>query len=212
MRDHPVGMGELPGREGVGGKALVDQREARNVALVLQVAVIFAELGHQNHALVDDGPGRERDRVIGLHLRVVEAVDLGRDDLARGEEAPLESVLVRDRGRAPDEDLTVERLGLLDADPEVLGVHGHVAPAELRQTLVGENLCDDILDDLASFLVLGQEEHADAVMARLGQGETEGLAFSLEKGVRDLGENAAAVAHLRIGADRTAMVEILKDE
>ena len=55
MRDHPVGMRELPGREGVGREALVHERERALEARVLQVLVVGAELGHQHHALVDDG-------------------------------------------------------------------------------------------------------------------------------------------------------------
>ena len=59
MRDHAVGMRERPGREGVGGEALVHQRERANEVLVVQIEVILAELVGEQHALVDDGAGRD---------------------------------------------------------------------------------------------------------------------------------------------------------
>ena len=44
MRDHAIGMGELPGREGVGREALMHQRDGGLDALVAQVREIIAEL------------------------------------------------------------------------------------------------------------------------------------------------------------------------
>ena len=52
---------------------------------------------------------------------------------------------------------------------------------------------------------------ADAVMARLRQREAERRALLCEEAMRDLSEDAAAVAHLRVGADGAAMVEVLED-
>ncbi len=48
-------------------------------------------------------------------------------------------------------------------------------------------------------------------MAGLRQGDAETLGLRREKAVRDLHQDAAAVAHLRVGADRAAMVEVLQD-
>src|SRR3546814_7412824 len=44
MRHHPVGMSELPRREGVGGEALMHERECRGEKRMLQITVIGAEL------------------------------------------------------------------------------------------------------------------------------------------------------------------------
>jgi hypothetical protein len=54
MGDHPVGMDELPGREGVGREALVDEGDGALESRVLEVQVIVAELGDEHHGLVDD--------------------------------------------------------------------------------------------------------------------------------------------------------------
>jgi hypothetical protein len=53
MGDHPIGVGELPRREGVGREALVNERKRRSEARVMQVGVVGAELIGKEHALVD---------------------------------------------------------------------------------------------------------------------------------------------------------------
>ena len=54
MGDHAVGVSELPRREGVGGEALMHERERRGEARVMQVGVVTAELIGEEHALVDE--------------------------------------------------------------------------------------------------------------------------------------------------------------
>ena len=56
--DHPVGVGELPAREGVGREARVDERHRALEALVDDVGVEAADLVADQHALVDDRPRR----------------------------------------------------------------------------------------------------------------------------------------------------------
>ena len=59
--DHPVGVGELPAREGVGREARVHQAEGRLGALVAELGEEVLELGRAQHALVDEGAGGEGD-------------------------------------------------------------------------------------------------------------------------------------------------------
>jgi hypothetical protein len=47
-------------------------------------------------------------------------------------------------------------------------------------------------------------------MPCLRQLDAEARAFLREKAVRDLDQDAAAVAHLRVGADRAAVAEVLQ--
>ena len=54
--DHAVGMRAVPGRERIGGEAGVHDRDGGLVLHRLQVVVEAAQLSHQEHALVDDGP------------------------------------------------------------------------------------------------------------------------------------------------------------
>ena len=207
VRDHAIGVGQTPGRERIGGEALVDERERADEARVRQILVIAAELADEHHALVDDRARRHRHRIIFGHGGFVQAVDRVRDRLARDEQAPLELVLVHRRA-ATDEHLPVRGLDLAHGFAEIGGIDGNLAPAEQRQRFGLERLGRDRLGALARRLVGGHEELADAVLAGLGQVEAELGAFLREERVRDLRENAAAVAELGIGADRAAVIEV----
>ena len=68
-----------------------------------------------------------------------------------------------------------------------------------------------LLDDLAPRRFLRHEQRADRVLAGLRQLEADLGGLAREEGVRDLHEDAGAVAGARIGADRAAMLEIAED-
>ncbi len=59
-------------------------------------------------------------------------------------------------------------------------------------------------------LIARQEQEADGVLAGLRQLEAELFALRAKKRVRDLHQDAGAVAGARIGADRAAMLEIAR--
>ena len=63
VADHPVGVGEPPRGEGVGGKPLVDEGERGDHRLVREVEIVLAHLVRQQHPLVDDDARREGRRV-----------------------------------------------------------------------------------------------------------------------------------------------------
>ena len=120
VRDHAIGMREPPGGEGVGGEALMDERQRGLVARVQKVPVIGRELMGEHHALVDDGAGRERHGVVLGQPRVAELVDSVRDHLADDEQPTLEVVLAGEVRRAADENLLHHRFDRLHALAENL--------------------------------------------------------------------------------------------
>jgi hypothetical protein len=93
----------------------MDQRERGLEARVQQITIVGRKLAHQDHALVDNGPGRHRDRVIFQDLLRPDRNHAIRDDLADNVEAPLEIVFAGEVRRASDEDLLHDRLDRLDA-------------------------------------------------------------------------------------------------
>ena len=102
VRDVAVGMRQRPGREGVGGEALMHQRQRALEIRVVQVGIIGAELVGQEHALVDHRAARHRHRVIVGGAARAPAVDGVGDRLAHDVELALEGVLaelVACRGR-----------------------------------------------------------------------------------------------------------------
>src|SRR3981081_4518875 len=70
---------------------------------------------------------------------------------------------------------------------------------------------DDALDNFAPRLFLRHEQRADRVFAGPRQREAELLGFAREERVRNLHQNAGAVARARIGAARAAMLEVAKN-
>ena len=208
MADHPVGMRQRPGREGVRGKPLVNQCQRRDYALVLQVLVVFHDAVGEDEPLVYDGPRRTRHRVIaGGGLRVVGAHVVGRD-LAGDIELALERVVVGDIRSARDEDLAMGRFRRLDAFAEHRRIHRHVAPPDDRKPFLLRGRFIGRRNGGPVRFVARHEQLSDAVMVGRRQVEAERFHLGGEKFMRQLYENPGAVARLGVGTDRTAVFEI----
>ena len=77
VRDGAERVGELPGRKGVGGVPLVDDRERRDEVRVREVGVEPLDLGRQQQPLVDNRPRRA-----GADVRLLRRLlDLAADDI-----------------------------------------------------------------------------------------------------------------------------------
>ena len=211
MRDHPVGMRQRPGREGVGRKPLMHQRQRALEIGLAQIGIIFAELVGQEHALVDDGAARHRHRIIAGEAAVAALIDCLRNRLAQDVKPALEFLVVLDMRAAADEHLHMGGLGRLDGFAERGIVGRHVAPAEQHQLLVLDLVGDDALDDFAPRRFLRHEQRADRVVAGLRQLEADLGRLAREERVGNLHQNAGAVAGARVGADRAAMLEIAEN-
>ena len=211
MRDVAVRMRQRPGREGVGREALVHQRERALEIRIVQVGIIGAELVGQEHALVDHRAAGDRHRVIAGRAPLAPRVDGVGDRLAQDVEPALELGFGEFLLAAADEHLQVHRLGRLDRFAERRIVGRHLAPAEQRQAFARDHLGIDVADDLPPVGVARHEQIADRVFARLRQLEAELGGLLGEELVRDLHQDAGAVAHARVGADRAAMLEIAED-
>ena len=95
VRDHAVGMRQRPGRERVGGKALMDERQRAFEIRVVQVRVIGAELVGEKHALVDHGAAGDRHRVVVGGVARSPAIHDAGDGLAHDVEPALELIFGR---------------------------------------------------------------------------------------------------------------------
>ena len=199
--DHPVRVRELPARERVRGEPGVDERQRRLRARVLEVGVVAQQLRAGEHALVDDraaGERRDHELRAGGDLRhAADHVQLA-----------LEGVLVQRQlvGRGDDEVLDVRREEV-GRDADVVLVHRHVAPLDDALALVGDRGLEQLLELLAAVLLARQEADADAVRARLGQLGVDDAAHEL---VGQLEQDSGAVARVRVGARRAAMLEVLE--
>ena len=212
VRDHAVGMRQRPGREGVGREALMHQRQRALEIRLAQIGIVGAELVGEEHALVDHGAAGDRHRVIARQPPLVLPIDRRRDRLPQDVEPALELVLGEFVFSLADENLHVERLGRLHRLAERRVVDRHVgAPAEDAQAFARRDLLEGLADELAPLGVARHEQRADAVFAGRRQRDAERLGLAGEELVRDLHQDAGAVAGARIGADRAAMLEVDQD-
>ena len=190
-------LSQPPLREGVGGIALVEDRDPALEPLVQQVRVEEAEALRQEQPLVDDRPARQRTDV--------EALDLRRDHRLLDPPADEVQILLELFGGL----LVGQRPGdhdLLDLGPRRLrlladhrDVDRHLPPA-----IDGIAGLDHFgFDDRAARLLRGQvgarqEDHADRqpVRQHLVPGRLDRL-------VEEIEVDAGPVARLAVGIDRT---------
>jgi hypothetical protein len=199
--DHAERLGERPRREGVGRVARVHESELRCESVVGEVGVERLELERRDHALVDQGATAQRGEVdvefaLGL-LAQSERLAVERDAPHRHSRPIVD--------RAREEQLLEERHRLPCEGAEPLRAHRHLAPAENGQPFRrGEGL-DSSLGGRALGAVDREEGHADDVAADLGEGEVDDRA---QERIRNLGDDAGAVAGARIRADRATVLEV----
>ena len=202
VSEHPEGLGQVPGRKGVGRIALVIDREIGDETFIQQIGIKRGHLFGQEHALVDDRPaGQRADVKIGDLRGQHRFFDAPADDV----EIALKIAFgVASRGRDHD---------LLDLRPRDIGflanhrnVHRHLAPA-----IDGEAVVENFLFDDGPAALLGhqigarQEHHANRHIGVLGDGVPGALDMLAEKVLGNLQVDTGAVTGLAVGVDRAAM-------
>jgi len=202
VRHHPERMGQVPGREGVGRVALVEEREGGGEERALQIEVELLDLRGGEQALVDDGAAAEGANV--------EALDLGAEDEtlggALGEVELALEVVVGGLVLAGDEGLDDDRERIEGLAAEAGGVGRDLAPAEEGEPFGLHGGLDDLLAmGLRVVVTLGQENHANAEVGVAEEGLVDRGEVVLEELDRKLGEHAGAVAGNRVGVDRAAV-------
>ena len=206
VRDAPVRVSALPGRERVRGEARVHHREPALEVVGLEVPVEVGDLLGEHEPLVDNGLRRQaRDvKVVAVALRRAHLAGA----LPDHEERPLEGVAVT---HARDEELLHHRHRRARHRTDHADVDGHVAPADHLLVVVADDLRERLHLQLALRLVTREKALRDAVVAC--ERELLALVFedALEVLVRDLHEDARAVAGVRVAAGRAAMRETPQD-
>ena len=213
VRDVAVRVRERPRREGVGAEALMHERERRRHIRVQQIREHRLDLAGRQHALVDQGVGREADDVEELLRGVGERQPVGfvLDPLADHVQLALEAgprAGARQRGVLRDEHVLEDRLDghRARADRGVVG--RHVPPSEHGLPFLGHDPRDQRLGGLAIPAVPRQEHQADAVLARRRQRRRRHLA---QERVGHLNQDPRAVAGVDLAAARAAVLQVLED-
>ena len=135
-------------------------------------------------------------------------VDAVLQHLADHVQAALEGLVVIDPGSATDVELADMGLHGARAAPEAAGVGRHVAPAEQLLAELGDHLGGEIHHLPAHGRVDRQEAHAHPVGARFRQRAARLAGEQLQRGMRDLQQDAGAVAGVRLRTARAAMIQV----
>ena len=212
VAQHPVGVRQPPRAQRVGAVPRVDQCQGGDDGVVREVTVEGIQLVGPQQALVDHGlAGQAGDVEVVPDLGGETRVHRVLDDLADDVELSLELVLGCRLRAGADEELPDEGRHLSRHLAALGKIRGHVAPAQELLTLVPDGLFDHLLAPLVVIRLPRQEDHADAVAARIRQGDTHGTAMPPEKGVGNLEQDAGAVAGMGVASAGAAMLEVDQD-
>ncbi len=175
-----------------------------------QLLVELGDLRRQQQSFVDDGARRQRRNVEEAFVGQIGRGDFRFGALADHVELALQLVLGHP-GRAANEDLL--DVGLRRARHAADGVHIHrrVAPAEHGEAFFARDPLQNSFGQQAVRRLNRQKHHAHAVLARRRQRETQLGAFARKELVRNLNQNAGAVAGFRIAAAGAAMRQVDQD-
>ena len=197
--DEPVRVRERPRRERVRREPGVDDEQCGLDAIVGQIAEEGAQLRRREHPLVDDRAGRQRREVGVEFLR-----QLATQALARHVRLAIEFDPARAAGVA-DEQLHEPRHGGERRGAEARGVRREFPPTQDLEAAVGHRGLDHGDRLVEGDLVGGQEPDAGGVV-------TGGREIELDDGaierVRDLQEDAGAVAGVGLRTGRTAVLQV----
>ena len=213
VRDVAVRVRKSPAREGVGRESLVHDGDGALDLFVLQVEVVLSDLVGKQQALVDDGArAHRRHEVLGA-VRELQGLNAVGGRLADDVELALERGLDHHVGPAADEDLADDgRARLHGRTHRHPFADGNVAPAEHDLAFAPDRALELLFAGGAGGGLLRQEDHADAVVADCGKLNALRTHLLAVEGVRNLNENARAVAAERIGAHGASMVEVVQNQ
>ena len=206
--DKAVGVRALPAGRGVGGVARVDERHGRLDGGVVEVDEEAAHLRGDQHALVHDGA-----RAHGAHVEdLVAQGKLGVGLLFDGAAAHVQAAL---EGIAGGRVVRTAQEGLQDSGhagagrlAQVVRVDRHLAPKEQRHAGLGAALLKHATGILYALVVLRKEKHGHAIVALCRQNLAALLSLFTEKVMRNLEQDASAVAGVLLESRAAAVLQV----
>ena len=171
MTDVAIGVGKIPGGEGVRGEALVNETQGAPDFRIGQLPVEVRDLRCEQQTLVNDRASGEGGNVEEALLPQIGLANCVFSALADDVELALQEIRVHLVGPF-DENLLNVRLGAARQAPNRVGIHRCVAPAQYCQAFVTHNLFQDGLT-LHAFVRLNRKKnHSHAILARGRKRET----------------------------------------
>ena len=206
--DKAVGVCALPAGRGVGGVARVNERHGRLDGGVVEVDEEAAHLRGDEHALVHDGARTHGTDVENLVAQGELSVGLLLDGAAAHVQAALEGIAGGRVVRTAQEGLQDSGHAGAGRLAQVVRVDGHLAPKEQRHAGLGAALLKHATGVLYSLVVLREEQHGHAIVALCRQNLTALLSLFTEKVMRNLEQDASAVAGVLLESRTTAVLQV----
>ena len=206
--DKAVGMCTLPAGRGIGGVARVDERHGCLDGGVVEVDEEAAHLRGDQHALVHDSA-----RAHGAHVEdLVAQGKLGIGLLLDGAAAHIQTALEGITGgrvvRSAQEGLKDSGHAGAGCLAQVVRVDRHLAPKEQRHASLGAALLKHAAGILYALVVLREEQHGHAIVALCRQNLAALLGLFTEKVMRNLEQNASAVAGVLLESRTAAVLQV----
>ena len=206
--DKAVGVRTLPAGRGVGGVARVDERHGRLDGGVVEVDEEAAHLRGDQHALVHDSARAHRAHVEDLVAQGKLGVGLLFDGAAAHVQTALEGVARRRVVRTAQEGLQDSRHAGASRLAQVVRIDRHLAPKEQRHAGLGAALLKHAAGILYALVVLREEQHGHAIVALCRQNLAALLSLFTEKVMRNLEQDASAVAGVLLESRATAVLQV----
>ncbi len=200
-------LGEVPRAERVRREARVHERDRRLDERLAQVGVVEPELRGAVQALVGQRrvrEARDRERRLAELARGRGELDPAADHVQLAAER-----VAREAAAARHEQLAHDGLARARDTTDVGAVDGHVAPADRHLPLLVRDPHEQLLADQLLGRIARQEAHRDRVVAGRRQLGVDLLARPApQERVRQLQQQARAVARLGIGAGRATVLHL----
>ena len=206
--DKAVGVRALPAGRGVGGVARVDERHGRFDGGVVEVDEETAHLRGHKHALVHDGARAHGAHIEDLVAQGELSVGLLFDGAAAHVQATLKGIAGGRVVRTAQESLQDSRHAGAGRLAQVVRVDRHLAPEEQRHAGFGAALLKHAAGILYTLVVLREEQHGHAIVALCRQNLTALLSLFTEKVMRNLEQDASAVAGVLLESRATAVLQV----
>ncbi len=183
------------------------QREGGGRAQVAQVEIIGRHLMRHQQALVNNGAARQAVDVKIAFLLQAQFHNGVLNAAADEVQFALESVFIGNVRAAPDKNLPDDRFDRSGQSADFGVIDRHVAPGENGLPFFPYNLLENLLIRGAFVVFGGQKQHAHAVLAGGRQSDALSLQFIGKKLMRNLKQDARAVARIRVAAGRAPMFQ-----
>ena len=206
--DKAVGMCALPAGRGVGGVARVDERHGRFDGGVVEVDEETAHLRGHKHALVHDGARAHGAHIEDLVAQGELSVGLLFDGAAAHVQAALKGIAGGRVVRTAQESLQDGGHAGAGCLAQVLRVDRHLAPKEQRHAGLGAALLKHATGILYALVVLREEQHGHAIVALCRQNLAALLSLFAEKVMRNLEQDAGAVAGVLLESGAAAVLQV----